>query len=109
MPGSGPAVSLRTTKGQPGAGTDGGGFGGPGGGPVGSNVLRDRMLEIDEFRSLYEKRLEELRAELIDSGLAAQIVVEWAEVLERDAADLVTGDAIATEAQRLTNGLTGSS
>lgn len=98
---------------EPPDGVTGGGFGEPpagfeparGAGPGGgSNVLVDRMLADESFVELYETRLAELTATLIDSGLAQEIVATWTEVLRAGASDLVSADTIETEASRLSAG-----
>ena len=50
-------------------------------------------------------RVADLTASLIDSGFAAETVASWAEVLERDASDLVSADVISTETIQLTRSL----
>jgi spore coat protein CotH len=67
-----------------------------------SNVLVERFLAVDEFAALYEQQLTELQASLIDSGLAADILATWVEVLEQGASDLVPVDTIETEASAIT-------
>src|SRR5690606_28738802 len=58
--------------GQPGG--DGEGERG-GGGPMGrSNVLVERFQEVDEFAALLEDAEQRLKADLVDSGLAAELL-----------------------------------
>ena len=79
------------------------GGGRPGGaaGPFGrSNVLVTRFLAVPEFEALYETALEELRAELFESGTASSILERRAEVLA-GAAGLIDGATLEDEAGSL--------
>jgi spore coat protein CotH len=64
-----------------------GGFGerpgGPGGrGPGGgSNVLVERFLANDSWAELVESRTAELESEIVDSGIAADILDQWSEII----------------------------
>jgi spore coat protein CotH len=78
------------------------GDGGPGmGGIAGSNVLVERFLAVAEYADLYEEQLTSLRADLFDSGYAAEVLADWVAVLESGASDLVSTDVIASEAAAL--------
>ncbi|PCJ22568.1 MAG: hypothetical protein COA96_14075 [SAR86 cluster bacterium] len=70
---------------------DGGGFGG------GSNILVQRFLEVEEWNALYEQKLEELRASLYDSGVAAEILALWEIIVA--SSGLVDSETIAAEAE----------
>lgn len=61
-------------------------------------MLVERFLGVDACSERYDERLVELREELIDSGLAAQILDQWATVLTEQAADLVSGDVVTADA-----------
>ncbi|MBA2299689.1 MAG: CotH kinase family protein [Chloroflexi bacterium] len=74
-------------------------------GPHAENVLSRRFLEIDEHKKLLEERKAELKAQLFDSGVAAQILADWAELLRAQASDLVDGATIDTEVQRVADRL----
>ena len=63
------------------------------------------MLALEDFTTLYSERVADLTTSLIDSGIAAETVASWAEVLERDASDIVSANLIATEATQLTQSL----
>ena len=79
-----------------------------GGGPGGrSNILVERFLATDEFAALYAEAQETLQAELVDSGIAADALQEWTQVLIDDAADLVTVDVIQQESDDLAAQLKG--
>lgn len=79
-----------------------------GGGPGGrSNILVERFLATDEFAALYAEAQETLQAELVDSGVAADALQEWTQVLIDDAADLVTVDVIQQESDDLAAQLKG--
>ena len=76
-----------------------GGGGGPGSGAFGgSNVLVERFHENEEFEALYQAKLEELRASLYDSGVAADILEAWTDTLVNDASGLVDADTVDEEA-----------
>ena len=81
-----------------GGGAGGGGAGGRGGPTNQSNVLVERFMAVEEFSQLYEDRLEELTASLIDSGRADEILAGWVELLDAQASDLVTAETVETEA-----------
>ncbi len=79
-----------------------------GGGPAGrSNILVERFLATDEFAALYAEAQETLQEELVDSGVAADALQEWTQVLIDDAADLVTVDVIQQESDDLAAQLKG--
>ena len=80
-----------------------GGFGGPGGGGGfgGSNVLVQRFLAVDAFDALYQQALTDLTADLVDSGVADQILDQWVAVLTDQAADLVDAQTIQSEADQV--------
>jgi len=76
-----------------------GGGGGPGGGgPGGGNVLVERFHENEELEALYQTKLEDLRASLYDSGVAADILQAWTDTLVNDASGLVDPDTVDEEA-----------
>ena len=50
----------------------------------------------ESFAAQYEVALAELHAELYDSGLAADLLAQWAEIV--DASGLVDGATVASEA-----------
>lgn len=89
-----------------GAGGRGGGGGGrPGGGRDRSNVLVERFLEVDEFSAAYEDALTSLRADLVDSGVAQDLLAARVAVLTANAADLVDTDTVSAEAKTITEEL----
>lgn len=61
-----------------------------------SNILVQRFLAEESFAAQYEAALAELRAELYDSGLAADLLAQWAEIV--DASGLVEGATVVSEA-----------
>ena len=63
------------------------------------------MLSLEGFSTLYEQRVADLTVALIDSGIAADTVATWVDVLERGASDLVPAEIITSEAARLTQNL----
>ena len=85
-----------------GRGPGGGGRGGFGGG---ANVLVERFLEVEEFATAYEDALATLQADLIDSGLAEDLVAARTEALTSEASDLVDADAVSTEARSVIEAL----
>ena len=69
------------------------------------NVLVERMSGLAEYTTAYDAALADLRAELIDSGLAQSILDAWVSVLTAQAADLVDPATVGTEAQAITETL----
>lgn len=69
---------------------------GPGGGVSLGNVLSERFLDNDEFKGLYQEKLEELSAALYDSGAAEDVLSSWVEVL--GSTDLVDDATVEAEA-----------
>ncbi len=61
-----------------------------------SNILVQRFLADASFEARYEAALTELRAELYDSGVAADVLAQWAEIV--DASGLVEGATVVSEA-----------
>ena len=61
-----------------------------------SNILVQRFLADASFEAQYEAALAELRAELYDSGVAADVLAQWAEIV--DASGLVEGATVVSEA-----------
>jgi spore coat protein CotH len=87
----------------------GGAFEGPRGGavvgPPNANVLSRRFLEIDAYKTSLEERTSELKAQLLDSAVATELLADWAELLRTQASDLVDAQTIETEAQRIASRL----
>lgn len=97
---AGPERSQRLTGGQDADAA--GAVAAPGGAPGGeSNVLAERFLATNAFRALYESEIDRLTATLIDSGVAAQALQDWTEVLTAQAADLVSAETISQESAAL--------
>ena len=86
-----------------------GAFEGPGGGvvigPQDANVLSRRFLDVAAYKQRLEERKAELEAQLFDSGVAADILAEWTDVLRTQASDLVDPQTIDTEAERVASRL----
>ena len=101
LPGGGPFEGGPPAGDLPEGGPAGGGPGGGpgGGGAVLGNVLSERFLESDEFRALYEERLEELTETLYRSGIADAILEAWVETLSET--DLVDSTTVASEAAEI--------
>ncbi|WP_170154390.1 CotH kinase family protein [Protaetiibacter intestinalis] len=76
---------------------DGAGGGGRGGG----SVLRDRFLDVPAFAELYAQAAATLQAQLVDSGVAAELVDDWQQTLDAGAADLVPAATVADEADAI--------
>lgn len=68
------------------------------GGGLGGNVLAERFMADDAFAGRYEVALAELTANLVDSGVAADVLAAWTDVLATQADDLVDDGTITTEA-----------
>jgi spore coat protein CotH len=67
----------------------------------GRNVLAERFMANETFNRLYEERLAELQAELVDSGAAEEIVDRLEDSLLTNARDLVASDTITSEADAI--------
>jgi spore coat protein CotH len=67
----------------------------------GRNVLAERFMADETFSRLYEERLAELQAELVDSGAAEEIVDRLEDSLLTNAGDLVASDTITSEADAI--------
>ena len=63
----------------------------------GRNVLVERFMADETFSRLYEERLAELHAELVDSGAAVEIVDRLEDSLLASAGDLVASETITSE------------
>jgi spore coat protein CotH len=75
-----------------------------GGGAFGrSNVLVERFREVAEFETLYQTKLAELRAELLDSGAAQEILDTWTSMLSEQATALVDQSVIDEEAAAISS------
>ncbi len=72
---------------------------GPGGGLEISNVLVERFLSDHVYLQMYEDALTELTALLFDSDVATDVLDSWAELLRTEAAQLVTAETVAAEAE----------
>lgn len=82
----------------PPAGIPGGNGVGNRGGASRGNVLSERFLAVGDFAALYQERLDELTAELVGSGRAADVLDTWADLLRADASDLVDTGSIESDA-----------
>jgi spore coat protein CotH len=77
---------------------------GPGDRPGGpgrslANVLVERVMASEDLAARYEHALAELETQLYESGLAAELLAEWVDVLA--ASDLVDAATIDEEATRI--------
>lgn len=77
------------------------------GGMGGSNVLAERFLADDEFAALVASELDRLQSELIDSGVATDLLASWTQTLIDGASDLVAADTITQESEALAAKLAG--
>ncbi len=73
-----------------------GGMGGMGG--MGGNILEERFRAVPELAALYDEAVADLTAELIDSGVAADVLATWVTVLTEHADDLVDTATIEQDA-----------
>ncbi|NLO27267.1 MAG: hypothetical protein GX113_03670 [Actinobacteria bacterium] len=78
-----------------------GGFGGK------SNKLVERFHADSELQALYEERLATLKAQLFDSGVAADVLARWVSLLETQASDLVDAATVQSEAAKISSYFTG--
>jgi len=65
------------------------------------NMLTQRFHANPEFEALYEQRLDELRADLYESGVAADALQRWTDLLESQASDLADASVVETEAAKI--------
>ena len=64
-----------------------------------TNILVERFLAVEEWNALYEQRLSDLQAELLDSGVADSVLERWAAIIT--SSGLVDADTIATESDQI--------
>lgn len=88
------ASGTRTAQG-------GGGQGAARGGKGGSNILSERFLANDEFAALVDSEYERLQSEIVDSGVASDLLSAWTQTLIEGASDLVAADTITAESEAL--------
>jgi spore coat protein CotH len=84
--------------------TDGEGGGPGGGGPGGfgrTNPLVERFHANSDFEALYQEKLTDLRANLYESGAAAEILATRVDTLTKNATDLVDEATITEEADTI--------
>ena len=79
--------------------------GGAGGGPSTGNVLAERFRADADFAALVDAATDRLEAELVDSGIAAQLLSAWTAMLERDAGALVDAQTVRSEAATIATAL----
>lgn len=79
----------------------GGAPGGGGQGGMGGNVLAERFLATAGFADLYDAAVEDLQADLFDSGTAQDVLDAWTSVLGEQADDLVDAATIELEAEQV--------
>ena len=87
--------------GQNGARPEGGGRAAPGeggGAGEGDNVLANRFLANDAFAEMYSDATIELSGSLFESGLAAEVVSAWTDVLDIQASGIVDTATIEADA-----------
>lgn len=94
--GTQPDSSESQTNGAP----QGRGQGGPGGMNK-SNVLKERFLEVTEFKEAYEQAATDLKATLFGSGRAQEILDSWTTLLIEQASDLVATDVVSSDATKI--------
>ena len=86
---------------EPPAGMGMGGAGGPGQG----NILADRFRADATFAAMIEDAADRLQTELVDSGLAAELLEQWTTTLTDGAGDLVSAESVQTEAAAIASAL----
>jgi spore coat protein CotH len=89
---------------EPPADGEGAGGRGGGGGPGGfgrSNPLVDRFHANSDFEALYQDKLTDLRANIYESGAAAEILATRVDTLTKHATDLVDEATITEEADTI--------
>lgn len=90
---------------------DGGGMAGPGdgmagpGGMGGGNVLAERFRADDAFAAMIDAAADRLQAELVDSGLAADLIEQWTTTLTTGAGELVPAETVQSEADAIAEAL----
>ena len=73
-------------------------------GPAGrTNPLVQRFLAVDAWNTLYETRLEELRESLFGSGVAADVLAAWQDIVT--SSGLVDADTVTSEASGIADQL----
>lgn len=84
-----------------GVGFGGGGLFPPGGISWRTNPLTDGFRANPDFQGLYQQRLTELQASLVDSGRAGEIIDTWVDLLTTEATHLVDEATITAEADAI--------
>ncbi|MGD9700927.1 MAG: CotH kinase family protein [Acidimicrobiia bacterium] len=64
-----------------------------------SNVLVERFLAVDAWQALYDERIDELRAELYESGIADNVLTSWTAIIT--SSGLVDDATIAAESDQI--------
>ena len=73
-------------------------------GPAGrTNPLVQRFLAVEAWNTLYETRLEELRESLFGSGVAADVLAAWQDIVT--SSGLVDADTVTSEASGIADQL----
>lgn len=72
-----------------------------------SNKLVKRFHADSELQALYEERLATLKAQLFDSGVAADVLVRWVSLLETQASGLVDAATVKSDAAKISSNFTG--
>src|SRR5665648_819564 len=97
-PGNPPAMPEGFDPDNPPEGFDPGDLPAGGMGGMGSNILEERFRATPELAALYDEAVADLTAELIDSGVAAEVLATWVAVLTEHAGDLVDTATIEQDA-----------
>lgn len=78
------------------------GFAGAGGGGLGgSNTLVERFLASDALAEVKAQKVAALTEELVTSGVAADVVAAWSDMLTEHASDLISAEVVESEAAQI--------
>jgi spore coat protein CotH len=80
--------------------------GGPGG-TMRGNILSERFLANDDFKSLYEDTLASVKKAIYTSGDATDRLKTLESLLTKSASDLVTSDEVKEDAATITKVIEG--
>lgn len=80
------------------------GAGGPGGGMSRTNPLVTAFKANADWSALYDAKLADIQASLIDGGPLASAVKTWTTTIESGASDLVSTDTITSDGEAILNG-----
>lgn len=68
---------------------------------MGGHLLKERFLEVEEFRAIYEEIYRDLYQQLLTDGAALEALDRWAAVLSTVEGDLIDPATLMNEVTQL--------